>query len=86
LISTVGETRRGDDAVDAGRSKEKFLRGRRDLRLEREEARHERALHHADVDGLADVHHEAEDLRAGNVCGGGDVEAVDAAVAPPAGY
>ena len=84
--STVGETRRGDDAVDAGRSKEKFLRGRRDLRLEREEARHERALHHADVDGLADVHHEAEDLRAGNVCGGGDVEAVDAAVAPPAGY
>ena len=67
------------------RAKEKFLRGRRDLRLEREEARHERALHHADVDGLADVHDEAEDLRAGDVRGAGDVEAADAGAAPPAG-
>ena len=42
------------------------------------------ALHHADVDGLADVHDEAEDLRE-DVRGGGDVEAADAGAAPPAG-
>ena len=64
------------DAVDAA-SINGEVRGRRDLRLEREEARHERALHHADVDGLADVHDEAEDLRE-DVRSGGDVEAVDA--------
>ena len=58
--------------------------GRRGGRLEREEARHERALHHADVDRLADVHDEAEDLRE-DVSGGGDVEAADAGAAPPAG-
>ena len=66
------------------RSQDNFLRGRRGGRLEREEARHERALHHADVDSLADVHDEAEDLRE-DVRGGGDVEAVGAGAAPPAG-
>ena len=71
------------DAVDAA-SINGEVRGRRGGRLEREEARHERALHHADVDRLADVHDEAEDLRE-DVRGDGDVEAVDAGAAPPAG-